>query len=74
MIGMSAGPIVDEGNRTLAIGTPLTKDFCDPQNTTAISSGRARRIARAATRIKNRISASSSAISKARVITVRAGS
>jgi hypothetical protein len=40
MIGNTNNPRAGPAIRALAIGMPLTTDFCDPQNTIALSSAR----------------------------------
>ena len=48
MIGSTNGPSAGPATNVLAIGMPLTTDFCDPQNTIALSSERANRSTRLA--------------------------
>ena len=46
MIGNTNNPSAGPAIKALAIGMPLTTDFCDPQKTIALSSARSNRRAR----------------------------
>ena len=59
MIGSTNGPSAGPATNVLAIGMPITTDFCDPQNTIALWSERANRSTRLAVVIINNAAAKS---------------
>ena len=73
VIGNTNNPRAGPGIRAFAIGMPLMTDFCDPQNTIAVSSAGSNRITRLPLIIISRAAAKSTASISASVAKVATG-
>jgi hypothetical protein len=73
MIGSTSNPSAGPEINVLAIGMPLTTDFCDPQNTIALSSERSNPNTRQTVIIITRADASSVASTRNKVTNLSSG-